>query len=117
MKIAPNMLLSELQKSFNTAYPLLKIKFYELSHGHHEGSPKKAEVTKDLALSVLNPAIEAGSITLADDLSVDALECQLESEFGLHVQVFRKSGEQWLQTSVTDHWPLAKHQQVAAEAE
>jgi len=33
----------------------------------------------------------------------------MEDQFGLHVQIFRKSGDLWLQTSKTDEWTI-EHQ-------
>ena len=52
---------------------------------------------------------------MTPQLTVETLESMFEDEFGLHVQVFRKSGETWLQTSVTDHWTLEKHMKIAQE--
>ena len=45
------------------------------------------------------------------------LEVVFEDVFGLHVQIFRKSGDIWLQTSSTDHWTLEHHQEKAIEAD
>ena len=36
------------------------------------------------------------------------LEERFEKDFGLHVQVFRKSGNIWLETSVSDDLTLAQ---------
>ena len=38
----------------------------------------------------------------------------IEEEFGIHVQVLRKSGRVWLQTTATDDWTLAEQEQEAA---
>ncbi len=50
-------------------------------------------------------------------MSVDNLETYLEETFALHAQVFRKSGDIWLQTSVTDHWSLNDQNRNGAENE
>jgi hypothetical protein len=39
-------------------------------------------------------------------MKVHEFEKAMESTFGLHVQVFRKSGNVWLETSATDGWTL-----------
>jgi hypothetical protein len=39
-------------------------------------------------------------------MKVSELEELFEEVFGLSVQVFRKSGESWLQTTTTDSWTL-----------
>jgi hypothetical protein len=41
----------------------------------------------------------------------------LESDYGLHVQVFRKSGNIWLETSVSDHLTLSEQQERARASE
>lgn len=46
-------------------------------------------------------------ISFSDQTSVQELEKQMEEGFGLHVQVFRRSGNIWLETTVTDEWTLA----------
>ena len=40
------------------------------------------------------------------DLDDAELEEIFETNFGLHVQIFRKSGKIWLETSTTDGWTL-----------
>ena len=49
-----------------------------------------------------------GIITISPEMTVDELERGFDELYGLSVQVFRKSGKVWLETSVTDAWTLAK---------
>jgi hypothetical protein len=44
-------------------------------------------------------------------------EQTLKEKFGINVQVFRKAGELWLQTTITDHWTLAEQERAAQEYE
>lgn len=46
------------------------------------------------------------AVAFTDQTTVQALEKQMEESFGLHVQVFRRSGNIWLETTVTDEWTL-----------
>jgi len=117
MKITRDKRTSEIQAEFSSEFPYLKIVFYKHAHENFQGSEKKDELTEDVILSVLNPKITEGEMKITKDLSVENLESIFESDFGLHIQVFRKSGDQWLQTSVTDHWSLEKHSQSAMEYE
>jgi hypothetical protein len=48
-------------------------------------------------------------------MKVGELEHAFNVKFGLSAQVFRKSGEIWLQTTTTDTWTLAKQNEVAME--
>ena len=39
-------------------------------------------------------------------MSVTELETMFRENFGLYVQVFRRSGKLWLETTATDSWTL-----------
>ena len=117
MKIEKDTLTSAINESFVDAFPYLKIVFYKKSHDHFHGSEKKDEITEDLTASQLNPDFKEGTVEWKGEMSVDNLETYLEETFGLHVQVFRKSGDLWLQTSVTDHWTLNEQNNHAAQNE
>ena len=106
MIINKNTTTAEVNNTFVAAYPYLKLAFYKKSHDHFHGSQKKDEIAKETTLEVLNPDMQEGEIEWTGQMSVDALETHFEEKFGLHVQVFRKSGDIWLQTSKTDHWTL-----------
>jgi len=47
-----------------------------------------------------------GTITIAPGMTVNELEQNFKDVYGLSVQVFRKSGKVWLETTVTDGWSL-----------
>ena len=117
MKIDKNTTTTALNESFIDAFPYLKLGFYKKSHDHFHGSKKKDEITEDVPLGSLNPNMNEGVVEWTGDMSVDTLETYLETSFGLHVQVFRKSGDIWLQTSVTDHWSLNEQNTHAADNE
>ena len=108
---------SEVKESFIDAFPYLKMVFYKKSHDHFHGSPKKDEIKKDTKIGELNPDLTEGVVNWEGSMSVDSLETYMEETFGLHVQVFRKSGDLWLQTSVTDHWTLDEQNNNAADNE
>lgn len=43
---------------------------------------------------------------ITPDMTVTDLEQSFNTIYGLGVQVFRKSGKIWLETTVTDGWTL-----------
>ena len=109
--------IKSVQEQFSTSYPYLKLQFYKKPHKDHDGSLKKDEVNGDVNISELSGKTDDVTVSIESSVSVSELESTFEERAGLHVQVFRKSGDAWLQTSATDHWSLAKHQERAAEAE
>ena len=48
-------------------------------------------------------------------MKVSELEKAFSDIFGLNVQVFRKSNNMWLQTTITDKWSLEKQNQNGKE--
>jgi hypothetical protein len=117
MDINKNTTTAEVLESFVTAFPYLKLVFYKKSHDHFHGSKKKDEIKEVVTLISLNADLAKGKVEFEDDMSVDNLETYMEESFGLHVQVFRKSGDIWLQTSKTDHWTLNEQNRNGAENE
>ncbi len=117
MKINNDTKTSDINKAFVEAFPFLKLVFYKKSHDHFHGSMKKDEITEDIRVGDLNAEFKEGAVEWTGEMSVDKLETYMEETFGLHVQVFRKSGDLWLQTSVTDHWSLDEQNSNAAQNE
>lgn len=117
MNLSPSTLTAYIQEVFSEKYPLLKIKFYTRTHKEFEGSRITEEVMENITLNELNSSILTGDIGISKSVTAKQLESEFENKYGLHVQVFRKSGDTWLQTSKTDHWTLEKHQQKAQESE
>ena len=56
-----------------------------------------------------------GTITITPQMTVAGLEQNMNDVYGLSVQVFRKSGMAWLETSVTDNWTLEQQNKQGEE--
>ncbi len=117
MKITLDMKVRDIKNDFSAKFPMLKIEFYAKKHGHFKGSKDKEIIDDSMLIKKLNPKIIPGVININDQMIVDQFETIMEEKFGLHVQVFRKSGEQWLQTSITDNWTLKKQEEKAEETD
>jgi len=63
-------------------------------------------ITSDMKLKDIQSNQKPGKIIVSRQTRVSELESQFEKEFGLYVQVFRKSGRVWLETTATDNWTL-----------
>lgn len=98
--------IDSVKEDFNVAYPFLKIEFFKQAHIRGKGSHKKNMYPHNEKINSIRRNLAAGKITLSDNLTVNELENIFENKFGLHAQVFRKSGNVWLETSSTDDWTL-----------
>ena len=106
MKISKKITIQELRTAFSNQFPSLKIEFYSKSHGENSGSNIKNELLHDMTLDSVNPNIKDGEFIFDGAMTVQEFEKGLNEQFGLNVQVFRKSNGIWLQTTSTDGWSL-----------
>ncbi len=104
-----------IQEEFNIAFPFLRIEFFSKPHKPGAGSSKKLIKHQSKTLGECRTIHNAGSITISENMTVNELEQRFGDVYGLGVQVFRKSGNVWLETTVTDGWTL-KEQNDQGEA-
>ena len=109
--------LITIQNEFQKQFPFLKIEFYKHTHSLGLGSPKKNTLNSELTIGDVKKNNLSGTIKINGLLKVAELETAFAKTFGLSVQVFRKSGNVWLQTTATDDWTLAEQNQKAMEME
>lgn len=110
-----NSPILEIQKEFNRAFPFLKIEFF--SRSHTKGMPtsvnfmiKPGKMLGDFGFPNIQSEIEVnGAKTVAE------LENEFKDRFALNVQVFRKSGRLWLETTATDEWTLDSQNEEGKE--
>lgn len=99
-------LISEILQEFNAEYPFLKIELFSQKHGFRQGSPGKEKLRDHLALKEVAGDLVEQDVELSDTMSVHQLEQLFCDLLGIHAQVFRKSGNLWLETTITDSWTL-----------
>ena len=105
--INEQLTIEVVQKQFNKVFPFLKIEFFKEKHQKGIGTEKKnMYVNRNEYLFVIAHQDKCGQIQLEGNQTVEQLEEIFETNFGLHVQIFRKSGKIWLETSTTDGWTL-----------
>lgn len=100
--------IQDLQMEFNKVFPYLKIEFFTKSHKPGGPSAKNLIVNKNKTLGDCRKLHNSGSITITPEMAVVDLEQNFNQIYGLSVQVFRRSGEVWLETTVTDSWTLGE---------
>ena len=103
-----NETIESVQKQFNIIYPFLKIEFFTKPHKRFEGSNKKNRYVMNETINSIETRHTDLKIMLDQSTTVTNMEEAFKKQYGLHVQVFRKSGNVWLETSVTDNWTLEK---------
>ena len=95
-----------IQEEFNTAFPYLKLEFFAKPHKLGGASPKKLVKSNSKTLGECRTIHNKGHISITPKMTVADLEQRFADTYGLSVQIFRKSGKVWLETTVTDKWSL-----------
>jgi hypothetical protein len=106
MRISKSITVQELRNQFSDKFPSLKIELYSNSHNENSGSNIKNEILHDTLIGQIVPDLNDGEFLYDGEMSVNEFENGLKEQFGLNVQVFRKSKGIWLQTTSTDQWSL-----------
>ena len=70
------------------------------------GTEKKYMKEGNTRLSECRTNHRSGDLAITGEMSVAALERMFAENYGLYVQVFRRSGRLWLETTATDNWSL-----------
>lgn len=115
IRIDKSKTISSIQNEFQKRFPFLKIEFYKKAHSQGKGSPKKNTLNNELTIGDVQKNNLSGTIKINGLMKVAELESAFTETYGLPVQVFRKSGKVWLQTTTTDNWTLAEQNQKAME--
>jgi hypothetical protein len=119
IELASNKTIGEIQAAFSGYFPNLKLAFFSKSHKAYKSSAAKFLIQeKDMPLSKLSSLLqEPKSLLLEQNMPVWQLERLFEEECGLHVQVFRRSGKIWLETSKTDDLTLEQQEAKALSSD
>jgi len=104
-----------IQKDFTKVFPYLKLEFFAKPHKVGGGSSKKFMASNSKTLVECRTIHNTGIITVTPQMKVADLEQNFIDVYGLSVQIFRKSGKVWLETTVTDSWTLEEQNRQGEE--
>ena len=98
----------DIQEAFTKMFPFLKLEFYRKGIHASRGiiDIKQPNISKDKTLAEISTITKESQVTVLPEMTVIELENNIKEQFGVNLQVFRKSGNVWLQTSLTDSWTL-----------
>ena len=108
MIISPDMKIREVKAAFSKRFPFLKLEFFSKRHMPLQGNPKAQMIPEDAALIDVTGVMKSGEIEIKPANTVTEVEQLFQKKFNLPVQVFRKSGNAWLETIQTDGYTLMK---------
>jgi len=99
-------MVADIQERFREFYPNLKLAFYRNPHHKGECSPKEEVVSPETPIDKIRMVHNFGWLDVSSYRIADAVEHDFSHEYGLNVQILRRSGDLWLETTSTDTWTL-----------
>ncbi|MEI9935044.1 MAG: hypothetical protein WDM71_09405 [Ferruginibacter sp.] len=107
MKITINKesLVKNVQDQFNIRYPFLKLEFFK-NYSNGKAIPKIERAGANELVKQLPGFVNEGIINIDYKRTVTELENDFKKQIGIMVEVFRRSGNVWIETSLTDDWTL-----------
>lgn len=116
INIIEDDVLINIKKAFQEYYPYLTLRFYKNPHEEMGASFESERIPLDKPIEEVTMFHTAGRIDVNPDRTVAAVEHDFFSILGLCVQIFRKSGNLWLETTKTDHWTLKQQNEAGKES-
>ena len=108
-----NKSVAEIQEEFNRYFPYLRLEFF--LPGRKITGDEKARGNGDPgSVKPVGSRLE-GALEVADTMTISQFEESFLETFGLRVQVLRRSGSVWLQTSLTSGWSLKRQNEQGRE--
>jgi hypothetical protein len=110
LSINASMTVADVQAAFSHEFPYLKIEFFTRIHDVGESTWSKYMIFNKQERFAKLLAFKGNDVPfeLSGSMTVATFEQNFQKNFGLGVQVFRKSMGTWLITSSTDNWTLAE---------
>lgn len=98
LEITKETSVSDIKEKFSEHYPALKLEFYK--EKSEDGINKKDALDEAIQFK------KEANISIEKERSVADFEKDFWDNTGVAAQVFRQSGNIWLQTTRTDDWTL-----------
>jgi hypothetical protein len=103
--------VSLIREQFNRMFPYLKLEFFSKRHSTGKTSGLKHRQPWSSRIGEIRELANTGEIIVTPEMTTQVLEQLFGERYGIGVQVLRKFGNTWLETSGTDPWTL--HRQNA----
>ncbi len=106
--ITDDKYIKEVQDEFQTRFPFLKIEFFKNAMKNGSSQLKSQLISGKMTIGMVRHIHAEGDLSIDGSRSVEEVENDFQNKFGLSVQVFRKSGSMWIETTLTHHWSLLR---------
>ena len=109
--------LKDIQREFSSRFAYLKIEFFSGHHDAGKASPMSTKLDREKTIGEVRLKHTEGDFEVVEEMSVKEFEQTFFDKYGLNAQVFRRSGNIWMQTTATDSWTLEEQNRKGGSSE
>ncbi len=114
ISIKKESLIRDIQHQFSVYFPFLKIEF--LKRSFEGGTILKKEYAAPGDFFKRIPSLKSeGEINLDLKQTVSELEEHFKEHYGVSIHIFRKAGNVWIETTLTNDWTLERQNKEAEQ--
>jgi hypothetical protein len=106
--------IKNVQDQFRAQFPFLKIEFLKTFPNTKAIHKTKYAMPDDLFKRIPG-FINDGRINIYSKQSILSLENNFKEHFGVSAQIFRRSGDVWIETTLTEDWTLEQQNKIGEE--
>jgi len=115
IEIDDNKTVGQISHAFQKQWPNLKIDFFQHTHATDEASPKKELLDENLYLGSVRNLHNPGTILIKATDPIKDVEKRFEDNYGLHVKIFHKMGDNWIESTTTANRTIAEQNSISDE--
>jgi hypothetical protein len=109
LRIEKGDLIKDKQTQFSAVFPYLKIELFKSPYLQAEGRELLGkEKSKPVPVGSSERFTKSATINIEEKTTAYTLEKQFLQKFDLSIKLFRKSGNLWIETTLTENWSLEK---------
>ena len=106
--ISEEAIIGNIQHDFQEVYPFLQLEFYEQPHEIGQSCSPLEKLAPETPIEDIRMMHTFGWIDISRHRTASEIEHDFRRLLGLSVQVMRRSGDMWVQTTTTDFWTLQR---------
>jgi hypothetical protein len=115
IQLTPERLIEDIQKDFAYVFPYLKIEFFRKGTRYRQTKERTITIPITQTLGSVFKNNRRGKLIISESMTVSELEKLCDEQFGISIQVYRRSGTLWLETSMTDSWTIQQQNDRGSE--
>ncbi len=108
--------IADIREEFTKAYPFLCIEFYDAPHDVGETTSGRHLLPHEKMIGEVRRQQAPGLLEIYPQYKTGDVEQNFKMLHGLHVQIFRRRGDSWIQTAGTDELTLEEQNEIGYSA-